>query len=563
MATDALSLESLYLGGQPIVQPFLKRLRVMDLIEEALGRSDPRIKLPPGKSAMVMVRNIILSRHPLYGVPGWARRFVPDELDLTADEVRLVNDDRLGRTLDKLFKAGPRSLMTRFVVSMVREFGLVLQRLHNDSTSITFSGEYRDRPPRKDKKRRLTITFGHNKDHRPDLKQLVWSLTVTADGAVPVHYNVYDGNTTDDRTHIETWQVLVEVVGGSDFIYVADCKLCTRENMAYIDGRGGLFVTVLPRTRKEDARFKKWIVENAVPWQIIWKRPSKRRKTDPAEVFEAVEAPEASAEGYRIIWYRSSEKWKLDERARDNAIQRARQDLTRLRERVGRRNLKRREQVERAVEKILDGTGTRAWVHVELAERTRHTHKQERPGRPGKNTRYVRRTTATYEPVFTLDAEAIRAAAAADGIFPLITDIPKDRMSPLEILNIYKYQSFVEKRHEQLKTAAEVVPVNFKSPERIEAFLFLYFIGIVVHALIERHVRDAMKDRGIESIPLYPEERACRAPTAEKILGLFEPLRRNRLFEKGRLLKTFWDPLSSAQRTVLDLLEVPSTAYGQ
>lgn len=69
--------------------------------------------------------------------------------------------------------------------------------------------------------------------------------------------------------------------------------------------------------------------------------------------------------------------------------------------------------------------------------------------------------------------------------------------------------------------------------------------------------------RGIESIPLYPEERACRAPTADKILGLFEPLRRNRLFEKGRLLKTFWDPLSSAQRTVLDLLEVPTTAYGQ
>lgn len=560
---DALSLESLYLGALPIAQPFLERLRVMDLIEEALGRPDRRIKLPPGKSAMVMVRNIILSRHPLYEVGEWARRFVPGELDLAAEQVELINDDRLGRTLDRLFKADLRSLMTRFVVGMVREFDVDLDRLHNDSTTITFSGEYRERAPRKDKRRRLKITFGHNKDHRPDLKQLVWSLTVTADGAVPVHYNVYDGNVTDDRTHIETWQVLAEVVGGSDFIYVADCKLCTRENMAYIDGRGGSFVTVLPRTRKEDARFKEWILHNVVPWQAIWKRPPKRRKTDPAEVFEAVEAPEASAEGYRIIWYRSSQKWKLDERVRDNAIQRARQDLVRLRERVGRRNLKTRDEVEQAVEKILDETGTRAWVRVELAERTRHTHKQERPGRPGKNTRYVRRTTATYEPVVTLDAEAIRAAAAADGLFPLIINIPKDRMSPLDILKIYKYQSFVEKRHEELKTCAEVVPMNFKSPERIEAFLFLYFVAVTVHALIERRVREAMKDRGIESIPLYPEERACRAPTAEKILGLFEPLRRNRLLEGDRHLKTFWDPLSSAQRTVLDLLEVPSTAYGQ
>ena len=108
-----------------------------------------------------------------------------------------------------------RSLMTRFVVNMVREFDVELDRLHNDSTTITFSGEYREGPPRKDGKRRLRITFGHNKDHRPDLKQLVWSLTVSADGAVPVHYNVYDGNTTDDRTHIETWEVLVEIVGGS------------------------------------------------------------------------------------------------------------------------------------------------------------------------------------------------------------------------------------------------------------------------------------------------------------------------------------------------------------
>ena len=86
---------------------------------------------------------------------------------------------------------------------------------------------------------------------------------------------------------------------------------------------------------------------------------------------------------------------------------------------------------------------------------------------------------------------------------------------------------------------------------------------MTIHALIERQVRNAMKARGIRSIPLYPEERACRAPTADKILGLFEPLRRHRLFEKGRPIKTFWDELSEVQRLVLDLLEVPASTYGQ
>jgi transposase len=168
-----------------------------------------------------------------------------------------------------------------------------------------------------------------------------------------------------------------------------------------------------------------------------------------------------------------------------------------------------------------------------------------------------------HKPVATVDADAVRASASADGIYPLITDIPADQMSPVDILSIYKYQPFLEKRHEQLKAAAEVVPVNFKTPERIEAYLFLYFIAVTVHALIEREIRDAMKNQGIKSIPLYPEERACRAPTADKILGLFGSLRQHRLFENGCLIKTFWDDLTDVQLEVLRLLEVPASAYGQ
>lgn len=564
MSDDGLALESLQVGGHPLVEPFLQRLHVRELLAEALGPPDRRLKLPHADSAMLLVRNITLSRHPLYGVPEWVRRCVPEHLGLSSEQVRLVNDDRLGRTLDKLFESDRRTLTTRLVVQMVEEFQVDLQRMHNDSTSITFSGLYLPKPPRSDGRRRLKIVHGHNKDHRPDLKQLVWSLTVSSDGAVPVHYNVHDGNVTDDRTHIETWEMLRAIAGTASFLYVADSKLCTKENMAHIaSAPGARFLTVLPRSRKEDARFKEWILHHEVAWEVIWKRPPLRRKDDPPDCFEAVEAPERSVEGYRIVWYRSSEKWKRDQRARDHAIQRARQDLHRLRARVGKRNLKTREKVQGAVDAILDETETRSWVKVEIAPRVQHTHKQARPGRPGKNTRYVRKTTTVYEPVVTLDAERIRASAAADGIFPLITNTPTEEMTPLELLQVYKYQPFVEKRHEQLKTAAEVVPVNFKSPERVEAFLFLYFVAVTVHALVERQVRVAMKARKLKSIPLYPEERSCRAPTAHKILGLFEPVRRHRLFHHRRLVKTFWDELTDVQRLVLELLDVPTSAFGQ
>jgi hypothetical protein len=92
---------------------------------------------------------------------------------------------------------------------------------------------------------------------------------VAADGAVPVHYAVDDGNTADTETHRSTWDLLHRLAGRADFLYVADFKLCTRENMAHIAERGGRFLTVMPRTRKEDADLRAWIQTRTVDWVMV------------------------------------------------------------------------------------------------------------------------------------------------------------------------------------------------------------------------------------------------------------------------------------------------------
>ncbi|MFM8219147.1 MAG: transposase, partial [Planctomycetaceae bacterium] len=102
--------------------------------------------------------------------------------------------------------------------------------------------------------------------HRPDLKQVLYLLTVTGDGAVPVQFRVESGNTTDDQTHQATWDVLCTLSGRRDFLYVADSKLATRENMAYIHQRNGRFVSVLPRTRQEDRTFREQLQRGQVQW---------------------------------------------------------------------------------------------------------------------------------------------------------------------------------------------------------------------------------------------------------------------------------------------------------
>jgi transposase len=110
-----------------------------------------------------------------------------------------------------------------------------MDELHNDSTSVSFCGQYRAAKGRKVRgKQAPLITYGHSKDHRPDLKQLLYILTTSRDGGVPVQFRCAAGNQNDSPTHQETWDALCKVAGRTDFLYVADSKRCNRDAMDHI-----------------------------------------------------------------------------------------------------------------------------------------------------------------------------------------------------------------------------------------------------------------------------------------------------------------------------------------
>ena len=211
---EAFDLDSKFLGALPIVNHFLLRLQIETLLEKRLAPSDPRTKVPLALVLMVLLHSLILSKAPLYSVSEWAAAMLPAALGLTPEQAAALNDDRFGRALDELFASDRTALLTDFVLRMVREFEVRLDELHNDSTSLTFQGDYKNADGREvDGVATHRITYGHNKDFRPDLKQLLWILTVSSDGAVPVHFKVDDGNVGDPTTHIETWNVLRQLVG--------------------------------------------------------------------------------------------------------------------------------------------------------------------------------------------------------------------------------------------------------------------------------------------------------------------------------------------------------------
>ena len=504
-----------------------------------------------------------MSREPIYGVGEWAARHAADLLGLTPEEVGRLNDDRVGRALDKLFAADVPSLVLAVATHVVKEFDVGLDELHNDSTTVSFCGAYLDaavegrvlgRPT-------LAITFGHNKDHRPDLKQLLFILTVTADGGVPLHFRAASGNVTDDRTHCDTWDLLCQLTGRRDFLYVADSKLATRENMAYVHQRQGRFVTLLPRTRTEDAAFRELLGRGQVAWRLLWETTD-----DDGEVIDRYsisDQPAASAEGYRLVWYHSLHKAERDTVARSGRIERALKQLAALREKLRSPRTRYRQQakVAQAVAEILESHGAAAWIVAEVQTRDEETFHQATRGRPCKDTHYARKVTTRFDLTYHIDDAEVAEDAKSDGVFPLITNVAA--LGELELLKTYKRQATIEKRFSQLKTDFEVAPVYLKSVHRIQALLAVYFLALLVESILERELRQAMHRGEIEALPLYPEGRICRRPTSRRVLDLFEPIQRHTLTHGKQPAEVLVTDLTRVQRRVLTLLSLPSKHYGR
>ena len=558
---EGFALVSKALGGLPIINAVIGRLRLPELLTCALPAVDGRVKLAPAVLIRLVIANLVLGREPLYGLGEWAARFDPALLGLRPDEAQVVNDDRVGRALEALFDADRGSLLTAVILRAISEFTIDTNQLHNDSTSISVQGLYRaaDGAPRGGKSTPV-ITFGHSKDHRPDLKQLVWILTVSNDGAVPMAYRLADGNTSDDPTHVPTWDGLADLLGRTDFLYVADSKLCSRQAMDHITGRGGRFVTVLPRSRSEDKVFRTYLQTHTPDWVRATVRPG-RHPDEPDEVYSVASAPAPSEEGYRIVWVHSTTKAARDAATRGARTEAGIAAIETLEAKLSgpRCRIKTRVAAEKAATIALATAHAERWVTATITEQIEKTYQQERRGRPGPDTRYREVATSRFSVSADINLDHITYDAATDGCFPLITN---DRgITNTEVLAAYKYQPNLERRHHLLKSVQNAAPVLLRDPARIEALFCCQFLALLISALIEREARNGMRQADTTKISLYPEFRDCAAPSTERILEIFAATNRHHLYRHGTLVQAFAPELTDQQQQILGLLGLSPTIY--
>jgi transposase len=577
-AADGWELRSYEVGALPLINTFLGRMRLAEILSEHLPADDPRMELPTVRALLVLVRNVLLARQPLYGVAEWAARFAPELLDLWPDDVARLHDDRLGRSLDRLFDSVGPALILAVVRHVVQAFAVSLDELHNDSTTVSFYGAYEEAAQEGQRRGRRThaITWGHSKDHRPDLKQLLYILTISEDGGVPVYFTTASGNVADDRTHCATWDLLHALVGRPEFLYVADCKLASRDNLSHIATRGGRFVTVLPRTYQEDGVFRARLQQgsSSVTWQHVYDIQDEQGELQ--DRFSVCAEEMVTGAGYRLLWFHSRKKAELDTVARNRQIQRALVLLADLQARLQgpRTRFRQRALVEQAVACILEEQEVTSWVVVRIEERSQETYRQAGRGRPTKNTRYVKATKPGYTLSWELDQAQLSVADRDDGVFPLLTN---DRAFDAEqVLRAYKRQPLIEKRFSQLKTDFAVAPVYLKNVARIQGLLAVYFLVLLTQTLLERELRRAMAQAGMPSLPLYPERRPCTRPTTHRILELFESIQRHEIRrvpvegvprnhsptaeeDQHVLVST----LTPVQCQILELLTIPTADYGR
>jgi len=547
------SLARFSLGAHPIIEHFIEMLKIREIISTYV-RTDKRMKLDDDKVLTLLIHNILTMPNALYEMEDWLKPLDAGKVGLMPEETAFIQDDRIGRALVRFYDSRHKDVFFRLALRAIKIFDLDCSQIHHDTTSVTVAGRYLGWSAME------LLIYGKNKDHRPDLKQLVLGLNVTADGAVPISHRIYDGNQTDDRLHPANHKALQKLLRRSDFIYVADCKLATEENLQKISVCNGLFVSVMPRTWKEDGQFRDKVRRGKIRWKHILSRKNNRKPESKSDRYYVAEGDYKTSHGYRLHWIRSTQKAEQDVETRARHINRALEDLRNIQTKLNTYNLKQRKQISQRIESILKNAGCETLIQYEIHATREYNRTHQKKGRPAKGSKGVITWKQVYSISFGIDKCAVSAEEIVDGVFPLITNLDPKTHSAKKVLGIYKFQPFIESRFSQIKTYQEIAPVYLKKGERVVAYLHMHVMALMVASLIERKLRLAMRKKKIASLPIYPENRACPSPTIFDIARLFRNVERYEVTEGDNTL-IFPAELTDIQKEVLNLLEIPVAAY--
>jgi transposase len=284
-----------------------------------------------------------------------------------------------------------------------------------------------------------TRAFGHSKDHRGDLPQVVIAMAVTRDG-VPVRCWTFPGDTADTAI-IRTVKDDLDGWGLRRLVWVADRGFASAANRAYLTRGGGHYIHAekLRQTNTEAAA-------------ALARAGRYRTLADNLRVKEVQVAPGGDGDGdqgaraQRFVICHNPEAAERDRQVRTNLV-------THL-------------------ERLIDGSHT--WT-----ARRRDELVGTLKTKPGLR-RYLRRTKTG---LLRVDHGAIRRETHLDGKWLLRTsDLT---LSPEDLADAYKQLIAVERGWRDFKGALGLRPVFHHREDRIRAHIQLCWLALLLLRVIE------------------------------------------------------------------------------
>jgi transposase len=517
----------------PLVLGVIRKLNVAALID-TFCPPHPAPVLSCGRGVEALLLAILDGHHALYKVG--ARLEEGGMLPLLQPGLTRasLHDYRLGQILDTLFAAHLNRVFGAIALNALEVYALLTPWLHQDTTTITLYGAYEEEvrpgeglvPPRP--------AYGHSKDGRDDLKQVLLSLGVSSDG-LPVRMGLRDGNTSDST---ETPIAIEECVAlGLDGVrgIVADSKAyCKRTLGLCLEQRVGL-ITLVPRTCAVRQEVEAWGQQHdGLP--LLLEKPGRTRQEPPRcwhgqSVIRRV--PVEYADGHldmaeiRFLVVHSSQLAQQAATAYAAAQAKEAERVAEHIQRVEARWFACAADAEAAISDY-EGRGQgrrgrtpRPWryhmLHYQV-DAVSTPKKRPRRGRPPKAE--APQVEVRYRLV--VRPEALLPSEDAHGWTVLATTLRSEQCTDIEMLQAYQEQhTTVEPGFRWIKNPAAISPVWLEKPKRIAALAMLTVVGLLVYAVIQRQVRLYLRDHA-QHVP--GNKGPTATPTAAVVFALFAPV---------------------------------------
>jgi len=482
-----------------IVATFLDRLGFVPFINSVVTWDQKQWRVSPGNLAKALIITPFIcigARIPLYSIH---ENYQSVDMSLLFEDPvkpEWLTRDAFACLLDRIYDAGCENIFTQIALKVYDTFKIPFNAVfHGDTTTFVLYGEYPDTDPDNDGE--AVPAFGHSKDGKPNLKQVVLGM-VTDKLGIPLLVTVRSGNQNDskwNRAIIDSLSDLLKTAT-SKVTYIADSKLTTGPNITKLIRNGFSFVSVCP------ANFEKKLAERCVrtayqknEWINIgtYREPRTIRLVE----YEVQECRESVCGAIcRLLVFRSTQTKKDAVKK----LEKEKKDVLDLVTASTTKEFSCEADALKEIAALEKNLRNRVWT-VACSLVTKDLELEKRPvGRPPKNAKPLPKTT-----VWMIDAGDLIVRQDLYDLmrwkhesFVLITNVTEDHTSAIEILRLYKEQKTVEDNFSVMKRPSMVDTLFLKTPKRIVALItllsFALLIQVIIRVLVQRNL-DAMDEK--------------------------------------------------------------------